>query len=286
MAEQDDRKIGLSSLTRFEQLALLSSILVWTGAIAFGIGLTIALYNLRSAQVAYAKVKVKAIATFETATLSPLSTTQLYPAGWSTATATPSLDPTREPEPAETLATQEPSRTPSPVPTETRTPSRHPPDRLVIPSIELDSPIVPIGWTTVEQNGTTARVWNVVDQVVGWHKTSERPGGVGNVVLNGHHNIKGEVFRTLVDVQEGDSAIVYAQDEVYYYEVTEKHILKEKGEPVHVRQENARWIAATKDERLTMITCWPYTNNTHRLVVVAKPVPAPELEVPDRSEEP
>jgi len=38
-----------------------------------------------------------------------------------------------------------------------------------------------------------------------------------------------------------------------------------------VRQENARWIAPTDDERLTLVTCWPYTNNTHRVVVVAKP---------------
>ena len=36
--------------------------------------------------------------------------------------------------------------------------------------------------------------------------------------------------------------------------------------------ENARWIKSTKDERLTLVTCWPVDSNTHRLVVVAVPV--------------
>jgi len=38
-----------------------------------------------------------------------------------------------------------------------------------------------------------------------------------------------------------------------------------------VRRQNARWIAPTTDERLTLVTCWPYTGNSHRLIIVAKP---------------
>jgi sortase A len=37
------------------------------------------------------------------------------------------------------------------------------------------------------------------------------------------------------------------------------------------RLENARWIGPFPDERLTLVTCWPYTNNTHRVIVIAKP---------------
>jgi sortase A len=51
-----------------------------------------------------------------------------------------------------------------------------------------------------------------------------------------------------------------------------KTIVKEKGESVEVRRKNAQWIAPTNDERLTLVTCWPYTNNTHRVIVVAKPL--------------
>ena len=72
----------------------------------------------------------------------------------------------------------------------------------------------------------------------------------------------------------------------YTYAVAEKHILKEKGEPIEVRQQNAVWMDSTKDERVTMITCWPYTNNTHRLIVVAKPVSPPKLEGLERSQQP
>jgi len=148
----------------------------------------------------------------------------------------------------------------------------------VIPAIGLDSPVVPIGWYTAEENGESYSVWQVADYAVSWHKTSAYPGHSGNVVLNGHHNIKGEVFRYLVDLTVGDRVMLYAGDQVYYYEVEEKMILKEKGESAEVRRQNASWIAATQDERLTMVTCWPYTNNTHRLVVVARPVPPPSVD--------
>jgi sortase A len=155
-------------------------------------------------------------------------------------------------------------------------PATHPPDRLIIPAIDLDSSVIAVGWHTIEENGSQYSVWEVVDKVVGWHKTSAYPGHSGNVVLNGHHNIRGEVFRHLVDLEIGDTILVYVKDQVYYYAVEAKHILKEKGESIEVRRKNAAWIAPTSEEQLTMVTCWPYTNNTHRLVVVAKPAPAPE----------
>jgi sortase A len=45
---------------------------------------------------------------------------------------------------------------------------------------------------------------------------------------------------------------------------------------LEVRLANAEWIKATEDERITLITCWPYESNTHRVVVVAVPVRAGE----------
>jgi sortase A len=152
-----------------------------------------------------------------------------------------------------------------------------PPQRLVIPAIDLDSPVIPVAWNTTTENGIEYSVWEVADRVVGWHRTSAYPGHGDNVVLNGHHNIRGEVFRYLVDLEVGDLVLVYAGEQVYHYAVSEKHILKEKGEPASVRKENASWIAPTRDERVTMVTCWPYTNNTHRLVVVARPIPPPQI---------
>jgi sortase A len=158
------------------------------------------------------------------------------------------------------------------------TPASEPPDRLLIPAIDLDSPIVPVGWNAISENGIDYSVWEVADEVVGWHRTSAYPGHADNVVLNGHHNIRGEVFRYLVDLEIGDHVLMYAGQQVYHYAVSEKHILKEKGESAEVRKQNAAWIAPTGDERMTMVTCWPYTNNTHRLVVVARPIPPPQVD--------
>jgi LPXTG-site transpeptidase (sortase) family protein len=81
------------------------------------------------------------------------------------------------------------------------------------------------------------------------------------------------VFRDLVNVERGDKITVYDEsNQKFEYVVDLKTIVKEKGEPLEVRQRNAQWIAPTDDERLTFITCWPYTNNTHRVIVVAKPI--------------
>jgi sortase A len=301
MAERTGSRLNLSSLSNIERLALYGTILIWTGVIACAIGLAIALNNLRVEQIAYAEMATIAVTATETATPTPAR--QLYPAGWSTATPTPPRPPTATPAPTKrpgSEATRMPGAETSsgaidlldahteatPAPTVGPSPSLFPPDRLVIPSIDLDSPVVPIGWTSVEQGDESTRVWAVADDVVGWHKTSAYPGGNGNIVLNGHHNIKGEVFRYLVDVKVGDRVLVYAKDQIHYYAVTEKHILKEKGEPVEIRRQNARWIGPAPEERVTMITCWPYTNNTHRLIAVAHPIETSPPKEIERAQEP
>ena len=172
--------------------------------------------------------------------------------------------------PTAVSATSTPGPT-SPAPSTRPPPATAPPDRIVAPAIGLDAPVVPVGWKTVEENGQTVTEWEVADYAAGWHKTSAYPGNVGNTVISGHHNIRGEVFRYVVNLEPGHIVDLYVGQTVYRYVVTEKYILKEKGMPQEVREENARWIAPTDDERLTLVTCWPYTNNTHRVVVVAKP---------------
>jgi len=183
----------------------------------------------------------------------------------------PTLTPTPLPvTPTAVPPTSTPGPT-SPAPSTRPPPATAPPDRIVAPAIGLDAPVVPVGWKTVEENGQEVTEWEVADYAAGWHKTSAYPGNVGNIVIAGHHNIRGEVFRYVVNLEPGDVVDLYVGQTVYRYVVTEKYILKEKGMPPEVRQENARWIAPTDDERLTLVTCWPYTNNTHRVVVVAKP---------------
>ncbi|MEM7031949.1 MAG: sortase [Chloroflexota bacterium] len=146
-----------------------------------------------------------------------------------------------------------------------------PPTRIVASKIDLDSEIVPVGWQQQEIDGQLVSQWNVADFAAGWHLNSAMPGQIGNIVLSGHHNIQGEVFRYIENLEAGDEITLYRHNEPFIYKVTDKLILKDRGESDDVRRANARWIGTFEDERLTLITCWPYNNNTHRLVVVAKP---------------
>ncbi len=145
------------------------------------------------------------------------------------------------------------------------------PTHLKIESVGIDAEVISVGWQVVEQGGQQYSIWQVADYAVGWHKTTAPLGQPGNTVMAGHHNVQGEVFRDLVNVEVGDKVLVQAGDKTYQYVVELKTIVKEKGEPLEARRRNAQWIAPTDDERLTFVTCWPYTNNTHRVIVVAKP---------------
>jgi LPXTG-site transpeptidase (sortase) family protein len=147
------------------------------------------------------------------------------------------------------------------------------PDRLVIASIHLDAPIVPIQFREITVDGQAYQQWRVPNEfAVGWHDTSALLGLPGNTVLNGHHNAYGMVFENLIRVEEGDLIQVYAGDQSFEYEVVLKLLLPERYQPLSDRLENARWILPSTDERLTLITCWPADSNTHRVVIVAQPV--------------
>ncbi len=144
--------------------------------------------------------------------------------------------------------------------------------RIVASSIGLDAPVVGVGWVTEMRGGVPTNIWTVADYAAGWHRNSALPGQGGNIVLSAHHNIKGEVFRYTIDLNVGDIVTLYLGEQVYNYAVVDKFIVKDKGEPDAVRRENAKWIGPFNEERLTLVTCWPYTNNTHRAIVITKPV--------------
>ncbi len=144
--------------------------------------------------------------------------------------------------------------------------------RIVASSINMDASVIPVGWETIIQNTEEVTVWSVAAFAAGWHNNSLLPGQGGNVVLSGHHNVDGEVFRYIVDLEPGATVTLYDEaGETFNYVVEDKFIVKDKDEPDAVRQANARWIGPFNDERLTLVTCWPYTNNTHRVIVIAKP---------------
>jgi sortase A len=148
----------------------------------------------------------------------------------------------------------------------------HQPVRLSIPALGIDAPIVEVGLEPVTVDGTSDYQWQAPTfYAAGWHNNSALLGETGNTVLNGHHNINGAIFRNLDELDPGEEIVLYDQERSYRYRVKEQHLLLEQDQPLAVRRANARWIYPTPDERVTIVTCWPYTDNTHRLVVIAVP---------------
>ncbi len=143
------------------------------------------------------------------------------------------------------------------------------PDRIAIPSIGLDTKVVDLGWSAAtDPAGRVFNNWDVSAYAAGWHINSDPPGDGGNVVLSGHNNILGAVFRELDQLDTGDVATVWSGGKQYEYEIDEVFIVPERDATYEQRLENARWIGEFDDNRLTLVTCWPRDGNSHRIIAV------------------
>ncbi|MDQ5823940.1 MAG: sortase [Chloroflexota bacterium] len=137
--------------------------------------------------------------------------------------------------------------------------------RVAAPSIKMDTDVY-------EVYGINGK-WEVADYAAGHHYNSRNPGDGGNIVLSGHNNWRGEVFRDLEHLKPGDEIRVWTQaGKQYVYKVRKIDKLKEVGVSYAQRLKNAQVLNDTSQEQLTLITCWPYTTFTHRLIVIADPV--------------
>ncbi len=147
------------------------------------------------------------------------------------------------------------------------------PERLVIPQLDLDTPVIELGWNTgTNSEGYVFSQWEVAENAAGWHENSARLGEAGNVVMSGHNNVLGAVFRELDQLRENDPIVVLSDGKEFDYVVERVLIVPEKRATQEQREDNARWITQMGDDRLTLVSCWPRDNNTHRIIVVAKPV--------------
>jgi sortase A len=81
------------------------------------------------------------------------------------------------------------------------------------------------------------------------------------MVLSAHNDIYGEIFRRLDDLELGDEVIVYAEEQPYRYVITAKQIV----EPTQVEV-----LAPTTKPVATLISCYPYMVDTHRIVLMAE----------------
>lgn len=131
-------------------------------------------------------------------------------------------------------------------------------NRLVIPSIQIDEPIVEGGDIWVIRNGGTWR-----------RPQTSKPNQDGNTVIVGHRFYGSNIstFYHLDKVLIGQVLAVYWEGEEYLYEVTETKVV----EATEVEIE-----APTNDKQLTIYTCTPIWTAKQRLVVIAKPVAGEE----------
>lgn len=147
-------------------------------------------------------------------------------------------------------------------------------ERLVIPSIGVDSKVVEVGWSVQAVDGQEIAVWDVAEFAVGQHKGSANPGEGGNVVLAGHVGGYGKVFKDLYYVEPGDQITIYSAGRQFLYLVRERVVVDEENASAAQRAINALYMAATPSEVVTMITCWPATGPdrySQRVIVRAVP---------------
>jgi sortase A len=120
--------------------------------------------------------------------------------------------------------------------------------RIQIPAIGVDAPVV-------QGDG-----WEQLKKGVAQHIDTPNPGQRGNIVLSGHNDIYGEIFRYLDRLNPGDTVILFTSQRQYTYVITGTQMV----EPTTVEV-----MAPTPDARVTLISCHPYLVDIHRIVVSA-----------------
>ncbi len=126
------------------------------------------------------------------------------------------------------------------------TPGPEQANRIQIPAIKVDAPVV-------QGDG-----WEQLKKGVGQHPGSANPGEKGNAVFTAHNDVFGEIFRDLDQLKPGDLVILYTSQRSYSYVVTGTQIV----EPTQVEV-----MDPTSQATLTLISCYPYLVDNKRIVV-------------------
>lgn len=149
----------------------------------------------------------------------------------------------------------------------------NPPTRIVAETVNLDAPVVEMGWYVEEKWGRVSSVWDVPENEAAWHRNSARPGEGGNVVISGHNaSLGGQVFAEIENLEVGDLITIWNDvNESFIYQIQEKTIIRTFAATAETQEFLQASMDPTSQEQLTLITCWPRWTNTHRLVIVAEP---------------
>jgi LPXTG-site transpeptidase (sortase) family protein len=131
-------------------------------------------------------------------------------------------------------------------------PGKLPAIRMIIPSINVNSPVV----DTPPVNG----IWDVADWKVGHLSTTPNPGAPGNAAYSAHDDIKGEIFKRVDELKPGSKILLRTRTAQYTYVVTGQQV---------VDPSNTSPLDATTRPTITLISCTPYWVDTQRLIIKA-----------------
>lgn len=180
-----------------------------------------------------------------TATVTPIVNVMILPSGHTPPDAFQRSEPAPVPAHLRGLIAE---ITPLPVPTQGPEHAR----RIRIPAIGVDAPVV------------EGDDWESLKKGAGHHVGSANPGERGNCVISAHNDIYGEIFRDLPELSIGDEILIETLTTTYRYVVEQTRIVEPTETSV---------MATTSSPVLTLISCYPYRINTHRIVVIASLVP-------------
>ncbi len=121
--------------------------------------------------------------------------------------------------------------------------------RIRIPSINVDAPVI------------KGDDWESLKNGVGLNLYSTEPGKPGNVILSGHNDIFGEVFRYLDQLKPGEEIVLLTEKKAYTYTVQGTQI---------VQPNQVEVLGQTEEPTITLVSCYPYLVDTQRIVVKGK----------------
>jgi sortase (surface protein transpeptidase) len=147
------------------------------------------------------------------------------------------------------------------------------PVRLQIPEINLDVPVIAMGWRVEMDNGERATVWDVPLDEAGWHINSAGAGALGNTVISGRQVGGSAVFAPLAlgSIARGQEVLLTDGDGITFV-----YRISDVTDPIPVTgatpDETARasaYFAPTENAQLTLVTGWPEFTTTHSVFATA-----------------
>jgi sortase A len=135
----------------------------------------------------------------------------------------------------------------TPLPVPTRGPEQA--VRIQISAIGVDAPVA------------EGDDWETLKRGAGHRIGTANPGERGNCVISAHNDIFGQLFRDLPELGLDDEILVHTASQVHRYVVTQKRII----EPTEVSV-----LEPTSSPVVTLVSCYPYGIDTHRIVVIGE----------------